>query len=280
MTIWIARDRSQRRRTPTIRRAGRVLWLLHCVGLCGICGCATRRDINNVDELPATTSGTTTAESTWTAQVRSTMTDPWTVGAVLLYRRDGSTVPLKSRKATYVLRFPGSTRPLGDALAESKVFHDPTTGRAFAGQDTEYYVETADGIAGFRYAFGVLQWFDSAITKAASKDTVDDLVHRYQGDKLYYKLHEGSTQDTDLRPFVPWEFFTDPPGSSTSGRIFMVDMKLKGEELMLRIDSPTRIYHATFYIDTKSKEVVRALNEGKEVFPKSDKKRARESLPG
>jgi hypothetical protein len=213
----------------------------------------------------------TTLDPDWVGRTTVTTMGPWRACAVLVYAQDGTSLPLEARQAQYRFHTPPTTNPNLDFSYDATVFLNPATGHVWAGQKVDYYFETPTGIVGFWPGpGGDMRWYGSAFKEIIPKERLDGLVERFERQKGYFKLHDDTIPGTDLNPFVQEDFFEPfPMSSAPPGFAKIVEMNVKNGQVFLRLESPTSQYHASVYIDIKTRKVVRALNEGKQVFPKS-----------
>ncbi|MDB5318449.1 MAG: hypothetical protein JWN40_80 [Phycisphaerales bacterium] len=247
---------------------GSAAWMLACItAIVFLAGCST--DSRPHEQDKGDTMIHTTLDPDWVARTITTTTQPWKASAVLIYSQDGTSAPLEARQAQYLFHTPPSTNPYADFSYDATVFVNPATGHVWAGRKVDCYIETATGIVGFWPGpGGDMRWYDSAIKEMKPKERLDGLVQRFEREKGYFKLHEDTMQGTDLNPFVEVDFFAPFPMSSAPPTFAKIlEMNVINGQLFLRLESPTGEYHASVYIDIKTREVVRAFNEGKQVFP-------------
>ena len=148
------------------------------------------------------------------------------------------------------------------------VLVNDATKTVWAGRKAEYYIETDSGIVGIRLDGGVLQWDSGLITKLKPGETLEDVIHRFETEVDHLQLGNPPTQWIEIKRVINPLFFTDPPGSSRPGDATIKKFAINKGELQLDLESPTGIYKASIWIDIKTRNIVKAIENGQQVFPK------------
>jgi hypothetical protein len=189
----------------------------------------------------------------------------WTARTNALYSLAGTVRLVNTKESVYTFQF--TSAHTGDIPVA--VLVNDATKTVWAGRKAEFYIETDSGIVGIRDDVGVLQWDSGLITKLKPGETLDDAVHRFETEVDHPKLGDPPTQWIEIRRVLnPW-FFTNPEGSSRPwGGSSIKKFAINKGELQLDLESPTGIYKTSVWIDIKTRNIVKAIENGQQVFPK------------
>lgn len=182
---------------------------------------------------------------------------PWTEKEITLLRSSGPPVKVK---ASYT--YAKVTGKEGTRYWPQLAFVCPDTGNTWIGPEYPVYVETSTGLFGLK-ATGGLRWYECAVVKeyAFKLPLFDDLLLRYQKEAAHFYVISENAAFYYPSDVVDSGFFITgsnsgvliPHASLTAG-ILQVDM----------VNSP---FHATLWIDVRSREIIRAVRDGKQLFP-------------
>jgi hypothetical protein len=258
------RPKMPRSEASGIRSVARLVCGLVCVvGLLGYRSTQTRAD--NQSATTQSTSDKAWVEA-WLARTTITKPQAWTPVAVTVQMPNGSYVEIKGKKGTYVFQTAGSQEDPRGVIA----FTNSTTGHAWIGPEMDLYLETPSGILGLSQKLGAdFEWYPSAIGNANPDGTADNLLNSYDQQKKYIELIDPRAVGfTDLRDILNIRFFNRFPGAMVDARAKINDCRMVDGTLELNIESPTGAFHARIWIDIKTKQVVKAIEDGKRVYPK------------
>jgi HEAT repeat protein len=189
---------------------------------------------------------------------------PITKTAATHWIAETNTVPgidtpaLLIKRAVFGMRAMGP-HPIQPADIDFIVFKLPRTGKVWVGWDMDFYAETDSTIIG-----GILTPYGSIDWHKDLADPLDGQVERAiaQFEKRVNdaKIKGESSQTTDLRSAVKTDFFYLP----NSGQAVMpkfLGLQVNGEELQLDLENPETSGRARFWIDLKSRKVLKALEQ-------------------
>lgn len=160
------------------------------------------------------------------------------------------------------------------------------SGKMWAGPKRDFYIETDSGIVGGSGWGACVYWCESMVGNRADEKLDTDAVVRIFDSEAraiglydamnpvggfmekkydptgFQKLLKASKQVTNLWPFLEEVFDSMLGGYKIRGRA------ITGNAVQLDFTNENRQATAFVWIDIKSKEVVRAVENGKQVFPK------------
>jgi hypothetical protein len=239
------------------------------------------------DEANAPTS-TNTPQSYATATVKTN----WMDAKVTLYRAMGRAVQLDAKLEFVTLIYGPHTNDV-NILA----FDDPETGNAWLGSSEviqpKFYLETESGIVrgtvvfarmalgGFRpdehdvstngvMAYGEVHWDRSVFPRVKRGENVDAVIEQFDknnGLKLMAKpmfpqkttVIENSLQRIE-NGLNPWFFVDERQGSQSVTTIQAIDVS--DGKLRLNLINPTGSHKASVWIDLKTWQVVKTIQDG------------------
>jgi hypothetical protein len=181
---------------------------------------------------------------------------------------------VKGKKADYEV----PTRFGGPMVISVTAFASPESDQAWAGPAQDFYAEIPSGIVGGRILLGGhLLWTDSLVPKKPSarsgtEDVIERLDKEVDGSKLV-DAHTGGFGPSRMKRLTPLqsvlkpEFFGETPFSMRTGQISVLAAEVDKGNLRLDLASPTGVFKASVWIDLKKRSIVRAVEDGKEVFP-------------
>jgi|GEM_PF-6130233 len=148
---------------------------------------------------------------------------------------------------------------------------DNVTGNVWVGKKSDLYVETGSGIVGISLPYsGVLIWDRGLMTSMRSKETVDDLVKRFETKADLTQLIKIYDPVTDLRPALDPTFFSTLPGSAADVKGARIkSYQIADGELELEMENPARVHTATLWIDLAQRTIVKVIQDGEQVIPKT-----------
>ncbi len=201
----------------------------------------------------------------------STFKLPWKQTKQTLYSKNGKTVVIDAKRCRFQFK-KGNLHPIEISVL---VFVNPATGNVWAGRDVDFYVETDSGIIGGWLPDCILQWRKSFIGKINPGERLDDIAKRFATDKTY---RAELITDDDLKPIAdlrnvvePWFFAvqeggSEPPTSARSKKFQIKDGLLQMDLVGLSAAK------ATVWVDLDTRKVVKAVENGKQTFPKEKQK--------
>lgn len=205
-----------------------------------------------------------------TAALKVTIESSWSAHTNVLYNKQGAKVNAKtdSKHAVY------SYRDRGNRLIELPVvaFRSPETGIIFIGNDGFNYLETDSGIVGWRlWPGGSVAWCKNLAMNAKPEVQLDSAIGQFEREMDPLILEGLNREGTGLISVLGEDFFAASPKSSRIASIGhdakVTDFEVKEGRLHLDITSPTGVYKARVWIDIKSHRVLKADQDGKNVFP-------------
>jgi hypothetical protein len=220
----------------------------------------SRAEAQSTDVPPASTNSVILTNS------ETTSLTPWIAETNCLYFwKDSAPGMVSGKQSIYQFQFsPG--HPIDLPVS---VFVDNKTGRFWAGRRANLYVETDAGIFGMCLPLdGYLRFDASLIHQVAQGENLDALIDQFKKQITPSLVLKPAIHGIDLRsPLNPW-FFTAVPYGSQPGCATIKHIKLDGKKLQLDLVSPTGVYKASVWIDLKTWKLVKAVEDGKKVFPK------------
>ncbi len=148
-------------------------------------------------------------------------------------------------------------------------FADPTNRLVYVGQAATVYFETDSAIVGLSLGPGCLTWHESFVEKLAASETLDQVLEHVESKVnatawLRRSLSEARESIT-LHGILGSEFVAASPGSSQLGRQKLVAARMEGQTLQLDLKNQTGELTGSLWVDTRTRKVVRATRDGKEV---------------
>ncbi|MGA2602641.1 MAG: hypothetical protein ABSG14_00285 [Verrucomicrobiia bacterium] len=221
---------------------------------------------------------------------------PWTGTKVYLYRTRGGPVELDGKRATATVQ-----EFLYSYDAEVLAFVDPDKGNAWAGsvlvdvQPPSFYLETDSGI--FRgmvrfgtmkggtirpddhdvrngaMAYGQVEWHASLVPTVKrgekAEAVIDELTKDHDLESVVTKVRrdEVSIIQNSLsrveNGLDPWLFVDEQRGSRSAAPTTVTGIEASNGELQLDLKNPAGNHTATVWIDLKTWNVVKAIQDGK-----------------
>ncbi|MBI5395807.1 MAG: hypothetical protein HZA91_10960 [Verrucomicrobia bacterium] len=186
---------------------------------------------------------------------------------------------VRARASRHIARFTfrGETKPADVTVT---VFATKS-GRVWVGPEQLFYIETESGIVGGKmWGESKILWCESLINKAENqRSDLDSAVGRFEkevsGPRLFdaYNGYALRSDEEQIKLITPFNRVLINFLGSTSGnpeceyKVRVVDVI--GNTLCLDMKGPRkRCPAATLWIDIKSRKVVKAVENGKQVFPK------------
>jgi len=181
--------------------------------------------------------------------------------------QDGAAIAVEAKMGTY------SFRTLGRAPEDDLVMalKNPETGHCWIGlvrqPPSDFYIDTKEGILSlFNVPWG-FHWFTRAITNTGSNQSIDDIIKMYDKRKEYLNMDDTSAGATNFRDVLKVYFFGRVPEASVEDPAKIADMRITHGQLEVKMVSPHGDFQAHVWIDLKTKQVTKAYEDGKQVFP-------------
>lgn len=192
-----------------------------------------------------------TVKSEWTLQTNAIM---------------GISIPppeLELKKAVYNAQY----LPTNSLDITVVALRNPHSGNIYVGPEMSFYIETDSQIVGGCIRPGIVIWCDGLVFK--QKDLPSAI-------SVFDKEVDGSTlarscpgHDSDLRKVLRRRFFTrrgDTDSESIQATIKSV--VTKNGKVQIDLENPVTHSTASVWIDTKTWKPTKAIEDGKQVFPK------------
>ena len=212
-----------------------------------------------------------------TVQMDLKVKTPWTKTTCVWLGRDGKTRKVTDAKLI-VYEYAdksGQTINLPVTAFVSSELAEP-----WVGPQQQYYIQTKSGIAGFVHFGGLLTWYATfakdSLAKPRAMLTVDDVVsdfeHNVGGEQLiatyesYLHAYSDPVRDqrTDFRTIIPSKeamyFLSAAPGSALGGLPKITGINMDGDLLKVDMENQTGEIKPTIWIDTETKQPVKAAN--------------------
>jgi hypothetical protein len=165
------------------------------------------------------------------------------------------------------------------SIAHRKVvaFTSPRNHAIWVGPEQDVFIESGSQIVGARIAARGVLWAESLIHSTGPKRSelakaIATFEKETDGRSLSQawlptslELHK--MRLTDLKVILSMDFYVASPGSSQGAQPRLVDFDTKGAELRITLASPTGVHSATVWIDVETRRVVKAEENGQQVFP-------------
>jgi hypothetical protein len=261
--------------------------IILCLALVLSSGLVGYSNIAHADETNSSTL-TNAAQSYVTATVKTN----WMDAKVNLYRAIGGAVQLDAKREVVTIRYGPYTYDL-DVLA----FVNPETGNAWVGLSANeqiFYLESESGIIGGKVhftamalgaarsdeldvingsmAYGDLYWDRSLVPNAKRGEDVDAVIEQFNKNNdlksVATAMHrerttviENSLQrvETGLNPW----FFLDERHGSQFAETTIEAIDVSDGKLRLDLKNPTGSHKASVWIDLKTWQVVKVVQDGK-----------------
>ena len=165
--------------------------------------------------------------------------------------------------------------PLPGALADADfdlpvtAFVLPNSTKAWVGYQHDAYVELDSGIVGLmvRDSSGFIDWRNSIVQNAKSKDAL--LAAAPTAETLRLSLSE--KERTDIRNiFADSDFFAAGPRAANAGKIEVSGIDFADDLLKIELENLTTSRQGQVWIDPQTREIRKAMENGKQTFPKSE----------
>jgi hypothetical protein len=148
------------------------------------------------------------------------------------------------------------------------IFTNEKTGHIWAGRSASFYIETDSCIFGLTLVGGALRYEKSWNVKITDKEEAEALEKTFERQFDPSILLRPSWPVVDLRRILnPW-FFTAVPMGSQPGKAKIQRIRTEHKQLQLDLVSPTGMYKASVWINLVNWEVIKAVENGKPVYPK------------
>jgi hypothetical protein len=210
----------------------------------------------------------------------TTKKSDWSDIKVTLYRSTGEKVQLDAKAGLFDIKM-GSRVVLPDALLvafvdvqNSKVW----IGLADGGQTKvkDFYVETDLGIVGVMGGIfvGTIIWQDNSIMQATPAIKLNDLIEQF--DRQINMQSAAARAASELRmktrmnfrPYFRDWFFYQEVGASMSGSTLIQNVEVHGGRMRLDFTSEALHIPGSVWIDLNTWKLVKAVEYGKQVYPK------------
>lgn len=182
---------------------------------------------------------------------------PWTEKEITLLRAAGPAVKIK---ASYT--YAKVTGKEGTRYCPQLAFVCPDTGNTWIGPEYPVYVETSTGLYGLK-ATGGLRWYECTVVKeyAFKLPLFDDLLLRYQNEAAHFYVISENAAFYYPSDVIDSDFFI----IASNGGVLIPHASLTAG--ILQVDMVNSPFRATLWIDVRSREIIRAVRDGKQLFP-------------
>ena len=203
------------------------------------------------------------AENIKSASLKLTIKTSWQPRTNFVHDVNGKSYDVKSMEASF--------QP-GDVPVEltGVLFINPTTKNIWVGLKKDYYVDTDKGIIGVEVVDDRVDWEKSLVSVSDDKEaSLDELKIRAVNAIQAYDIPTGSGYRTRIfysNILSPWYFVTSPRSSAP---LQMKPKSMSVEHGVLQLDYENRQnIKASLWIDVQTHKLLKATEEGKQVFPK------------
>jgi len=167
-------------------------------------------------------------------------------------------------------------------------------GEVWAGPEQSYYLETASGVIGIRTRSRAIEWCESLVSKQKDKTALEEILRHVESTMTAQEIRSGVKAGTDRNNsrdrftgldmlqsiyFCPNAVDNLHVAFSTITGLHTVNVaaiRVEGGELHMElrdgkypgVNIPLGRYSATVWIDIKTRKVTKAIENGKQVFPK------------
>jgi hypothetical protein len=191
---------------------------------------------------------------------------PWKQSNQLIYTTNGPTVSAPALSSSIKSR----NRPYD---IDVMILTNPKTGSVWADLPMTFYIDTDSGMEGAQVSLGgALFWKHSHTKRIKERESLAALAARFESSlDSYVKDFDpiNSVEDsTDLGEHLkPFYFVTRADGLGQLCELPPKTVSVQGSTLLLEFDN-TWNSRATIYIDVNTRKVVKAVEDGKQMFPK------------
>jgi hypothetical protein len=241
------------------------LSVLVAVGLAAQISMASSRAQDGAEQKLAPTAPVTSLGTSPVTTLTKWIKDPWTPDSLKVFRMPGSSLEVKALKTVYVTEDCEHLPVVIPVVA----FADSETHRAWVVPTADFYVLTEKGVVCGTLMWGGDLFFDKDLVADALGDTqgaIDRFDRELDGAKI--TAPPSHDQYLGIHGFLSTYFFCAHPGSSQSGKATITNMELVDGVLRLDLRSPAGDFDATVSVDVERRTVVKASENGKQVFPK------------
>lgn len=194
---------------------------------------------------------------------------PWKSQKINLYSLAGELTVVDAKKTRIEFTEEGFSHEL-----RILIFVNPKTGNVWVGRDTDFYFENTVGITGGWLGGCILNWDASLIPKTKQEEKLDDVVNRFVTKTPHWKLWEPDADSetfTDLKFVLSTYFFSPFENSSAPGAARLKKFGIKDRAIQLDLESPWGP-KGSVWISLDTHEILKAVENGKQTFPKLDAK--------
>jgi hypothetical protein len=148
------------------------------------------------------------------------------------------------------------------------------SGAVWAGPEQDIYIEVGSNILGITENLGFLAWQESFLSKQKKQLALENLVSFFENNVTEREMAKAESKvpkaGTSLRKALKPEFFYEEPNTPalTYAKLGIVTIRPHGNELFLELKSPGGHFTASVCIDVVTKNVLKAVQDGKQVYPK------------
>jgi hypothetical protein len=181
-------------------------------------------------------------------------------------------VQVNSKKATFEYN--------GSSSFSIVTFISDKTHNIWIGPRQDFYVDLDSGILGGRLTGGFIIWCESMVSKQNLKTTnLTEVIQKFEEDTDIIAVDiafiGGLNDDVRLRHltdlslvFSIWAFTNGPFSSTTSPSARLVSSELVDGQVKLQLENPASKFVGEAWIDPVTKKVTKAVESGKQVFPR------------
>ncbi len=158
------------------------------------------------------------------------------------------------KRAVFRMQAMGN-HPIEPADVDFVVFKAPRSGKVWAGREMDFYVETDSTIiGGMLTPWGRINWHDDVADPL--QGDVDSLIERFEQRVNDSKIKGESRHESDLRSAAkPGFFYVSGSGQEVMPKFLGV--QVSGEEMRLDLENPETGGTASFWIDIKTRKVLK-----------------------
>ncbi|EEF59749.1 hypothetical protein [Pedosphaera parvula] len=186
-------------------------------------------------------------------------------------------VQVNSKKTTYEYE----VGQYGTSSYSIVTFISDKTHNIWIGPKQDFYVDLDSGILGGKLSpGGFIIWCESMVLKQNLKTTnLTEVIQKFEEDTdinaIDRALQGGQNDEVRLRHltnlrrvFNTWAFTDGPFSSTTSPSARLVSSELVDGQVKLQLENPASQFVGEAWIDPVTKKVTKAVESGKQVFPR------------